>query len=74
MFWSMEALGSGIRQLWTWDFYLVTVLAILAPLVYQVRVLIRSPWRIADVYGAIYSRMPVGHPLGCLGGGIVHSE
>jgi cellulose synthase/poly-beta-1,6-N-acetylglucosamine synthase-like glycosyltransferase len=42
---NVEPLGTGIRELWSWDFYLLTVLTILAPLVYQVKVFLRSPTR-----------------------------
>ena len=48
---NLEPLGTGISELWSWDFYLVTILSILAPLFYQVRAFIRSPLRMA-VYAA----------------------
>jgi cellulose synthase/poly-beta-1,6-N-acetylglucosamine synthase-like glycosyltransferase len=43
---NVEPLGAGVRRLWSWDFYLLTVLTILAPLVYQLKVLLRSPARL----------------------------
>ncbi|MFC1475883.1 glycosyltransferase [Candidatus Zixiibacteriota bacterium] len=42
----IEPLGAGIHRLWSWDFYLLTVVSILSPLFYQMRALIRSPFRI----------------------------
>ncbi|MCK4304392.1 MAG: glycosyltransferase [Candidatus Eisenbacteria sp.] len=42
---SLEPLGAGIEELWTWDFYCLTVMAIGAPLVYQIHALRRSPLR-----------------------------
>ncbi len=47
----LEPLGVGLQRLWTWDFFLVTVLAILSPLAYQIRGFVRSPLR-AVVYAA----------------------
>jgi len=47
----LEPFGAGVRGLWTWDFYLVTVVSILSPLAYQLRAFLRSPWKLG-VYAA----------------------
>lgn len=45
IFQSTEAFAAKIRELWTWDFYLLTIATILAPLFYQVKAFARSPGR-----------------------------
>jgi cellulose synthase/poly-beta-1,6-N-acetylglucosamine synthase-like glycosyltransferase len=40
-----EAFAAKLRDLWTWDFYVVTVVTILAPLAYQLKAAIQSPLR-----------------------------
>lgn len=40
---AVEPFGAGVQALWSWDFYLLTLLSILAPLIYQLPVLSRQP-------------------------------
>jgi len=44
-FYNTEAFAAKIRELWSWDFYLVTLITIIAPLFYQMNTLRRSPGR-----------------------------
>lgn len=43
----MEPIDAGISSLWNWDFYFITLIAILAPLAYQLPRFINNPVRIA---------------------------
>lgn len=47
----LEPFGAGAKDLWTWDFYSITVISILSPLAYQLRAFFRSPWTLG-VYAA----------------------
>ena len=41
-----EPLGANLKRLWTWDFYLLTIISILSPLVYQLPRFLKHPVRI----------------------------
>ena len=42
----IQPLDTGLTALWSWDFYLITLLAILAPLAYQLPRFVTNPVRI----------------------------
>ncbi len=44
---NLEALDAGLRHLWTWDFYLLTLFTIVSPLIYQALAFVRSPRAVA---------------------------